>query len=120
MDSATMGPAHGHDAEECRMVDEHNPGSADNEAPASEEQSLLPIAVDAPLMIGLPVVAADGEVLGTVDEDVAGRFKVAAPMAADYWLPKQLIAGMAPGGDLIVSVDRHTLDAAKVAEPDNP
>ncbi|MGD9893357.1 MAG: hypothetical protein AB7R89_14355 [Dehalococcoidia bacterium] len=102
------------------MADEHESGSTDGEAGAAEEQPLLPIAVDAPLMIGTPLVAVDGEVLGTVDEDVGGRFKVAAPMAADYWLPKHLIAGMAPGGDLIVSVDKHTLDAAKVAEPDNP
>jgi hypothetical protein len=102
------------------MVNEQEPESADGEAPDAEEQPLLPVDIDAPLMFGLPVVASDGEVLGTVDEDAGGRFKVAAPMATDYWLPKQLIAGMAPGGDLIVSVDRHTLDAAKVAEPDNP
>jgi hypothetical protein len=120
MVSATMAATHGHFAEGCRMVDEHEPGSAGGETSAPEEQTLLPIAADAPLMIGLPVVAADGEVLGTVDEEVAGRFKVAAMMAADYWLPRHLIAGMAPGGDLIVSVDKHTLDAAKVAEPDNP
>lgn len=102
------------------MVNEQEPESTEDESPDAEDGSLLPVDLDAPLMFGLPVVAADGEVLGTVDEDVAGRFKVAAPLAADYWLPKNLIAGMAPGGDLIVSVDKHSLDAAKVAEPDNP
>lgn len=102
------------------MVNEQEPENTEGENLDAEGQPLLPVDADAPLMFGLPVVAADGEVLGTVDEDVAGRFKVAAPMAADYWLPKNLIAGMAPGGDLIVSVDKHTLDAAKVAEPDNP
>ena len=114
------GPVQGLVAEESRMVDEHDAEITDSEADGSEERPLLPIAGDGPLMIGTPVVALDGEVLGTVSEDVGERFKVAALMATDYWLPKQLLAGMAPGGDLIVSVDRHSLDAAKVAAPDNP
>lgn len=100
------------------MVDDHESGSAGDDTAGTEADALIPIATDAPLMIGNPVVAADGDVLGTVDEDAGDRFKVAAPMAEDYWLPRHLIAGMAPGGDLVVSVDKESLDSAKLAAPD--
>jgi hypothetical protein len=99
-------------------MDENDANAVGDGTSEAEEQALLPISTEAPLMVGTPVVAIDGDVLGTVDNDTADRFKVAAPMAEDYWLPKQLIAGMAPGGDLIISVEKHTLDASKVAAPE--
>lgn len=80
--------------------------------------NLLPFDRESTLMVGTPLVSVDGEVLGTVGDDDGGRFKVAAPLAEDYWLPKDLIAGMAPGGDLVVSVPKEDLDAVKVAGPD--
>ncbi len=79
---------------------------------------LIPFDEGAPLMVGTPVVASDGESLGTVDGVAADRFKVAALLAPDYWLPRRLITGMAPGGDIVVSVLQDELDAAKVEAPD--
>jgi hypothetical protein len=80
--------------------------------------SLLPIDEGTPLMVGMPVVASDGESLGTVDGVAGDRFKVAALLAQDYWLPRNLIAGMAPGGDIVVAVRQDDVDAAKVDGPD--
>jgi len=82
------------------------------------EEDLLPFSMDTPLMEGTPVEAADGAVLGTVAEDAGDRFKISTPLAADYWLPKASIAGMAPGGDLVVSVRSEEIDEAKVSGPD--
>jgi hypothetical protein len=83
-----------------------------------DDPELVGEAPDA-LMIGLPVVTEDGDVLGTVGEDSADRFKVAAPMAADYWLPKSLIAGIAAGGDLVIDVeDDDDVERYKVPAPD--
>ena len=75
---------------------------------------LLPFSADSPLMTGTPVVDEDGEALGTVGEDAGDRFKVAAPMAPDYWLPKSAIAGIAPGGDLVLSVEADDLDEIRL------
>jgi hypothetical protein len=75
---------------------------------------LLPFSADSPLMPGTPVVDVDGEALGTVGEDAGDRFKVAAPMAPDYWLPKDAIAGIAPGGDLVIRVEADDLDEIKL------
>lgn len=99
-------------------MNDEQPGR--NAGEAAEGSGLLPVSSQAPLMLGTPVVAADGEVLGTVGEDAGDRFKVAAPLAEDYWLPKEAIAGMAPGGDLVVSAEKDDLDEAKVAAPDEP
>jgi len=85
----------------------------------SDDAELLPFAADAPLMVGLPVDAADGQTLGTVAEDAGDRFKIAAPLAPDYWLPRSLIAGMAPGGDLVVSVSSVDIDDVKLPDPDD-
>ena len=89
----------------------------DENQPAGDE-TLLPFSTDTPLMEGTPVDAADGEVLGTVAEDAGDRFKISAPLAPDYWLPKASIAGMAPGGDLVVSVGSEEIDQAKIAGPE--
>lgn len=67
---------------------------------------------------GLPVVTEDGDALGVVGEVAADRFKVRTPMAPDYWLSRDFIAGIAPGGDLVVAVTRDTLDQAKVDAPE--
>ena len=91
------------------MVEENRP---------LREGDLLPFAMDTPLMEGTPVEAADGEVLGTVAEEAGDRFKISAPLAPDYWLPKASIAGVAPGGDLVVSVRSEEIDQAKVPGPD--
>src|SRR5688572_24424487 len=56
---------------------------SNTDMPDSEEfrpDDLLPFSPDTPLMEGMPVVAVDGEPLGTVGEDGADRFKVAAPL----------------------------------------
>ena len=79
---------------------------------------LLPFSADSPLMTGTPVVDEDGEALGTVGEDAGDRFKVAAPMAPDYWLPKSAIAGIAPGGDLVLSVEADDLDEIRLDDED--
>lgn len=79
---------------------------------------LLPYSGPDTLMAGTPVVARDGDVLGTVDGDAGDRFKVAAPMAPDYWLPKSAIAGIAPGGDLVIDVAGDALDEIKLDEPE--
>lgn len=99
------------------MVTEQ-PDSNGDQLAAEDAGTLLPFSSENPLMVGMPVVAIDGEVLGTVAEERDGLFKVAAMLAEDYWLPTDLIAGMAPGGDLVVSVDREGLDAAKLEAPD--
>lgn len=68
-------------------------------------------------LIGLPLVTADGEALGTIGEVLEDRFRVNAPLARDYWLPRDLLAGTAPGGDLVVNVYKDDLDGAKVEAP---
>lgn len=72
---------------------------------------------DRPLVAGMPLVTVDGDVLGTVGEVAADRFKVAAPMAPDYWLPLDAITGMAPGGDLVVGYTQDELDRVKLDGP---
>ena len=89
---------------------------SENEEMGTDE--LLPFSADSPLMIGTPVVAADGETLGTVGEDAGDRFKVAAPMAPDYWLRKDVITGVAPGGDLVVGAEADDLDEIKLDDQD--
>jgi len=71
-----------------------------------------------PLMEGLPVVSADGESLGTVAEEAGDRFRVAAPLAPDYWLPKEAIAGLAAGGDLGLSLPEDAIDGHKLDPPE--
>jgi hypothetical protein len=70
-----------------------------------------------PLAEGVPVVTADGEVLGTVGEVGADRFQVRAPLASDYWLPRHAVTEVALGGDLVVAVGREQIDEAKVDPP---
>jgi hypothetical protein len=53
-----------------------------------------------------------------VDDDAGDRFKVAAMLAPDYWLPKDAIAGIAPGGDLVVRVEADDIDDIKL-EPED-
>ena len=97
---------------------ERNDANTELDVPdISEEPELVDEAPDG-LMIGLPVVTEDGDILGTIAEDSIDRFKVSAPMAADYWLPKSVIAGIAAGGDLLVNVDDDDLDQHKVDAPD--
>jgi hypothetical protein len=81
-------------------------------------EDLLPFAPDTPLMEGMPVVDEEGEPLGTVGEDAGDRFRVAAPLARDYWLPKSLIIGMVAGGDLVVGVEADDIDEVKLEGPD--
>jgi hypothetical protein len=82
------------------------------------ERHLLPLPPDGPWLEGTPVEAADGEVLGTVGAHAGDRFKINAPLAPDYWLPKSAIAGMAPGGDLVVSLPSDEIDDAKIPGPE--
>ncbi len=84
----------------------------------SVRSDLLPFDEGNALMEGTPVDTADGDVLGTVAADAGDRFKISAPLAPDYWLPRSLIAGVAPGGDLVVSVGHDQLDDAKVEGPE--
>jgi hypothetical protein len=85
---------------------------------AIRQDELLPFSPDTPLMEGMPVVDEDGEPLGTVGEDATDRFRVAAPLAPDYWLPKNLIIGMAPGGDIVVGVEADDIDEVKIDDDD--
>jgi len=80
-------------------------------------QVVEPYPEGAPLMEGLPVVSADGESLGTVAEEAEDRFRVAAPLAPDYWLPKEAIAGLAAGGDLVLSLPEDAIDGHKLEAP---
>lgn len=112
--------------EELQPAEEDLPLSAEQEAVGTVVVGEQPFeytfgAMDSPsedaLVVGIPVVSADGETLGTVGEVAADRFKVSAPLAPDFWLPKDAVTGMAPGGDLAVSVTRDMLDEAKVDAP---
>lgn len=73
---------------------------------------------DLPLEAGTPVVTSDGEALGTVGEVRGGRLRVAAPLAPDYWLPLILITGVAPGGDLVLSVTKDEVEDVKIGPED--
>jgi hypothetical protein len=91
------------------MVDESTPGA----------QNFVPIPLETPLMDGTPVVAADGESLGTIAEVATDRFKVAVPLARDYWLPRLTIAGMAPGGDIVLTLTSDQVEHAHIPAPDS-
>lgn len=67
-----------------------------------------------PDIVGLPLVTADGEALGTIGEVQDDRIRVSAPLARDYWLPRDLLAGTAAGGDLVVNVYKDDLEDAKL------
>lgn len=71
------------------------------------------------LAVGLPVVTRDGEPLGTIGEIESDRFRVSALMAADYWLPRGAVMGMAPGGDIQVNATKDTLDTIKIHAGDS-
>jgi uncharacterized protein (TIGR02271 family) len=68
---------------------------------------------DGPLAEGLPVVTADGEPLGTVGAIDADRFQVRIPLGGDLWLPRDTVSGMAPGGDIALTVTRDEVEASK-------
>lgn len=89
------------------MADESMPGA----------ENFVPLPLDQPLMEGTPLVAADGEALGTVSEVAADRFKVAVPLARDYWLPRLMIAGIAPGGDIVLTIPSDEVEAAHLPGP---
>ena len=89
------------------MADESTPGA----------REFVPLPLDQPLMDGTPVVASDGESLGTVAEVATDRFKVAVPLARDYWLPRLTIAGMAPGGDIVLTISSDQVAHAHVPAP---
>jgi hypothetical protein len=101
------------------MTDREHENDVEGNRTAERGSALLPFSPVDPLMTGTPVVTEDGDVLGVVSEDGPDRFKVAAPLAEDYWLPKDAIAGVAPGGDLVLAVDMDGLDAVKVDAPDD-
>jgi uncharacterized protein (TIGR02271 family) len=70
---------------------------------------------DGPLAEGVPVVTADGEPLGTIGEIAEDRFQVRIPLGGDLWLPRDAVSGMAPGGDIILTVTRDEVEASKAA-----
>lgn len=74
---------------------------------------------DESLMIGTAVVTEEGDALGTVGEVAADRFKISALLARDYWLPRDLISGVAPGGDLVVAASKDELDGVTVEPPES-
>jgi hypothetical protein len=76
-------------------------------------------APEGTLTAGVPLVTVDGETLGTIGAVAADRIKVSAPLAADYWLPISHLAGIAPGGDIVVSVPRDQIDRIKVGPPES-
>ena len=65
---------------------------------------------------GASITASDGEHLGTVKEIRGAYFKVDAPMAPDYWLPCDVIAGDSNEG-VRVSFAKESLDENKYPEP---
>jgi sporulation protein YlmC with PRC-barrel domain len=72
---------------------------------------------DLPLEAGTPVVTSDGEALGTVGEVRGDLLRVAVPLAPDIWVQLYLIAGEAPGGDLMLSVTKDELEDIRL-EPE--
>jgi uncharacterized protein (TIGR02271 family) len=68
---------------------------------------------EGPLAEGVPVVTADGEPLGTVGEIAEDRFQVRIPLGGDLWLPRDTVSGMAPGGDIKLTVTRDEVEASK-------
>jgi hypothetical protein len=68
------------------------------------------------LRIDAPIFTADGRHLGVVKEIRRDAFKVDAPLARDYWLPCDVIAGADPRR-VNLDVDLRQVDDLKRGEP---
>ena len=76
-------------------------------------------------IVGTPVRSSDGKDLGKVKELLGRYFKVDAPMAQDYWLPRSVVRS-ATQSELILGiaqeelgghkVDAHEVEAERAAE----
>jgi hypothetical protein len=76
----------------------------------------MEVKMHANLRTGCSVLTADGDQLGTVKEVRGDYFKVDAPMATDYWLACDAVAGET--GDAVrVHFTKDMLDQNKYAEP---
>ena len=106
------------EAHRLRVAEEQAASGLVPSGPLVSDSGLDPITgeTDSAPEIGTPLVTEDGEPIGTVADVQADQFKVNAPFERDYWLPIGLIAGTAPGGDLIVGVSRAELDGEKLDE----
>jgi uncharacterized protein (TIGR02271 family) len=69
------------------------------------------------LVEGAPVVAMDGEQLGTVKEVRGRHFKVDAPMAPDYWLSVDSV-NSGSGGQVVLRFNKDQVGDFQVGEPD--
>jgi hypothetical protein len=64
-------------------------------------------------IVGARVRTADGEELGEVKELVGRYFKVAAPMAPDYWLPQECLKA-ASDSELLLTITRDEVSGYEV------
>jgi hypothetical protein len=64
-------------------------------------------------IVGTRVLTSDGHELGEVKELVGRYFKVAAPMAPDYWLPNDLVAS-ASQSELRLNITRDEVTTHEV------
>lgn len=64
-------------------------------------------------IVGASVRTADGEELGEVKEIVGRYFKVAAPMAPDYWLPQDCLRA-ASNSELLLTITRDEVGGYEV------
>ena len=64
-------------------------------------------------IVGARVRTADGEELGAVKELVGRYFKVAAPMAPDYWLPQECLKA-ASDSELLLTITRDEVSGYEV------
>ncbi len=66
---------------------------------------------------GDPIVASDGQELGTLKEVRGDYFKVNTMMAPDYWLPCSCVSGSGTDGSVAVTFAKDQLDHYRSKEP---
>ncbi len=68
-------------------------------------------------IVGTRVCSSDGHELGTVKDMVGAYFKIDAPMAPDYWLPRNVVRS-ADQSQLILDITREELGGFEVDPED--
>jgi hypothetical protein len=74
-------------------------------------------SIETSIVVGSPVYAADGDMLGEVKRVSGDLFEVDASMEPDYWLSPDAVAS-ASSAAVTLSIRGDQVDGYKVAGPD--